>query len=80
MGPARVLQGEHGHSAEDLKTFNAMGTELQQTLERERAVFAQDTKMLRDTIVDFTHAESWTEQVVRSKIRLVYSFYVTVLF
>ena len=42
-------------------------TELQQTLDRERAAFAQDKKMLEDTIVDITNAEasSRTEQASR---------------
>ena len=52
---------------EDLETLNVKNTELQQTLDRGRAAFAQDKKMLEDTIVDITYAEasSRTEQASR---------------
>ncbi|KAH8108682.1 TPR/MLP1/MLP2-like protein-domain-containing protein [Phellopilus nigrolimitatus] len=41
----------------ELNRLNERNADLQQTLERERAAFAQDKKTLEDTIVDITNAE-----------------------
>ena len=48
---------------DEISRLTARNKETQQTLERERATFAQDKKLLEDAIVDITNSESrWNVQ------------------
>ena len=43
---------------EEINRLNGKNNEIQQTLEKERAAYAQDKKLLEDTIIDITTSEA----------------------
>lgn len=57
-GQQKSLEGQIGSLQEEINRLNAKNVELQQLLEKERAAFTQDKKMLEDTIVDITASEA----------------------
>ena len=53
-----LLKRDMSSLQDEISRLTARNQETQQTLERERATFAQDEKMLEDTIVDITNSEN----------------------
>ncbi|KAL5512816.1 hypothetical protein ACEPAG_3082 [Sanghuangporus baumii] len=63
----KALEEKVSSLQDEMTRLNTKNDELQQTLEKERETYAQDKKMLEDTIVDITNSEmsSRTDQTSR---------------
>ncbi|KAL5482794.1 MLP1_9 [Sanghuangporus weigelae] len=63
----KALEEKVSSLQDEMTRLNTKNGELQQTLEKEREAYAQDKKMLEDTIVDITNIEmsSRTDQTSR---------------